>query len=88
MARDEAVVVKGMGLGAVGEEKGVDEKKDVVIEDKKGKKRGVKDLSQMYIDEAWVGRGKYEFGMDYRARGKGNKLYLPHTSEFMQSFLK
>ena len=87
MARDEAVVVKGMGLGAVGEEKGVDEKKEVVIEDKKGKKRGVKDLSQMYIDEAWVGRGRYEHAIDYRARGKGNKLYLPHTSELLQSFL-
>lgn len=88
IARDQAVVVKGMGLGAVGEEKGEKEAKQVVIEDKKGKKRAVKDLSQMYIDEAWVGRGKYEQGMDYRARGAGNRLYLPHTSESTQFLLE
>ena len=88
IARDQAVVVKGMGLGAVGEEKAAGEAKALVIEDKKGKKRAVKDLSQMYIDEAWVGRGKYEHGLDYRARGKGNRLDLPHTSELMQSCLE
>lgn len=87
IARDQAVVAKGMGLGAVGEEKAEDKEKAVVIEDKKGKKRTVKDLSQMYIDEAWVGRGKYEQDMDYRARGQGNRLYLPYTSELMQSSL-
>ena len=88
IARDQAVVAKGMGLGAVGKEKSEGEEKAVLIEDKKGKKRVVKDLSQMYIDEAWVGRGKYEYGMDYRARGKGNRLCLPHTSKLMQSSLK
>ena len=85
IARDEAVVAKGMGLGAVGEEKAEDKEKAVVIEDKKGKKRMVKDLSQMYIDEAWVGRGKYEKDVDYRARGAGYILYLPFTSELMRS---
>ena len=85
IARDQAVVAKGMGLGAVGEEKAEGEEKAVVIEDKKGKKRVVKDLSQMYIDEAWVGRGKYSFDVDCRARGAGYKMYLPHTSKLMQS---
>ena len=85
IARDEAVVAKGMGLGAVGEEKAEDKEKAVVIEDKKGKKRMVKDLSQMYIDEAWVGRGKYEKDLDYRARGAGYFMNLPFTSELMQS---
>ncbi|KAK0517395.1 hypothetical protein JMJ35_000550 [Cladonia borealis] len=80
IARDEAVVAKGMGLGAVGEEKAEDKEKAVLVEDKKGKKRMVKDLSQMYIDEAWVGRGKYEKDLDYRARGAGYFLYLPFTS--------
>ena len=86
IARDQAVVVKGMGLGAVGEEKAEGEKKEVVIEDKKGKKRAVKDLSQMYIDEAWVGRGRDDHDTDHRARGQGNMMYLPHTSELMLSF--
>ena len=88
IARDEAVVAKGMGLGAVGEEKAEDKEKAVIIEDKKGKKRMVRDLSQMYIDEAWVGRGKYERDLDYRARGAGYMLYLPFTSELMQSPFK
>ncbi len=87
IARDQAVVAKGMGLGAVGEEKGEGEEKAVVIEDKKGKKREVKDLSQMYIDEAWVGRGKYEIETDHRARGAVYRLHLPYTSELMQSSL-
>ena len=85
IARDQAVVAKGMGLGAVGEEKGEGEEKAVAIEDKKGKKRVVKDLSQMYIDEAWVGRGKYEYEIDHRARGQQHRMHLPHTSELMQS---
>ena len=85
IARDEAVVAKGMGLGAVGEEKTEDKEKAVMIEDKKGKKRVVKDLSQMYIDEAWVGRGKYEKAIDIRAKGRGYTMHLPFTSELMYS---
>jgi len=53
----------------------------VVVEDKKGKKRVVGDRSAMYVDEAWVGRGKYESGSDHRARGQIHRLRLPYTSE-------
>lgn len=85
-ARDQAVVVRGMGLGRVraeqeGEEKGDREEESVVVEDKKGKKRVVGDRSAMYVDEAWVGRGAYESGSDHRARGQIHRLRLPYTSD-------
>ena len=91
LARDQAVVVRGMGLGAVsgnaeGKGKGKNEEEELVVEDKQGKRRVVTDRSAMYVDEAWVGRGPYEEGMDYRARGRGYRLRLPYTSEFYLSY--
>ena len=87
-ARDQAVVMRGMGLGkaqaqAEGEEgqKPEQEEERLLVEDKKGKKRVVTDRTAMYVDEAWVGRGAYGFGFDYRARGTVNRLRLPYTSE-------
>ena len=91
-ARDQAVVVRGMGLGKVkaegeesekGEEGEKGEEERLVVVDKKGKRRVVTDRSAMYVDEAWVGRGKYETGSDHRARGQINKLRLPFTSELL-----
>ena len=92
-ARDQAIVMRGMGLGKVqagkvvdaqetpgGQESGQEEER-LVVEDKKGKKRVVTDRTAMYVDEAWVGRGEYGFGTDYRARGTANRLMLPYTSE-------
>lgn len=95
LARDQAVVVRGMGLRAVGDNaegkgkgKGKKEKEEeeLVVEDKQGKRRVVTDRSAMYVDEAWVGRGPYEEGMDYRARGRGYRLRLPYTSEFYLAY--
>lgn len=88
-ARDQAVVMRGMGLGKVasadvtsGEAEGEKvEEERLVVEDKKGKRRVVTDRSAMYVDEAWVGRGRYESGSDHRARGQINRLRLPYTSE-------
>ncbi|KAL6721465.1 39S ribosomal protein L22, mitochondrial [Lecanora helva] len=90
LARDEAVVGRGMGLGGIrvgneegeqgGGEGGKGEEKRLIVEDKKGKRRVVTDETAMYVDEAWVGRGKYEMGMDYRARGRAHRLRLPYTS--------
>ncbi|CAF9928312.1 54S ribosomal protein L22, mitochondrial [Imshaugia aleurites] len=103
-ARDEAIVMRGMGLGKVraqaglrkGEREGEKEQEQeqerdqeqkvkedeerLLVEDKKGKKRVVTDRSAMYVDEAWVGRGPYGVGFDYRARGNVNRLMLPYTS--------
>lgn len=89
-ARSQAIVVMGMGMGKVGAEKeGVGkvekqlDEESLIVEDKKGKRRAVTDRSAMYIDEAWVGRGKYQMnGLDYRARGQAHRLMTPFTSEF------
>ena len=88
-ARDEAIVKRGMGLGGVkkapevrdeDEGKQVEERKEIVIRDKKGKKRRIKDKTQIYVDQAWVGRGAYGFELDYRARGRVNFMLPPTTS--------
>ncbi|KAL8895768.1 MAG: hypothetical protein Q9207_008022, partial [Kuettlingeria erythrocarpa] len=52
----------------------------MVVEDKKGKRRYVADKTSMYVDEAWVGRGKYGRDYDFRARGRTNILRPPTTS--------
>ena len=75
-ARNEAIVKRGMALGAVD---GVSSP-PVAIETKQGKKRLVRDRSELYIDQAWVGRGPYGKGLDHRARGRINTLRLPYTS--------
>ena len=89
-ARNKAIAEKQMGIGlAIPTPEGVAKKEGeqlgegraLVIEDKKGKRRKIEDPSSMYIDQAWVGRGRYQFGTDYRARGRAYRLHLPYTSE-------
>jgi ribosomal protein L22 len=36
---------------------------------------------EMYIAQAWVGRGPFENGLNHRARGRIDMLKLPYTSE-------
>ncbi|KAL2045252.1 hypothetical protein N7G274_002335 [Stereocaulon virgatum] len=84
-ARDQAIVVKGMGLGAVGDKTGAkgkgNEKEEIVVEDKHGKKRVVTDRSAIYVDEAWVGKGRSrERELSHRAMSKIHMLKLPYTS--------
>ena len=96
-AKNEAVVRRGMGLGSVvaskgegeddwveenGESEAEAENKGVLVEDRKGRKRLVTDPTQMYIDQAWVGRGTPDYGTDYRARGRAFRLTLPYTSKY------
>ena len=38
------------------------------------------DMTKMYIDQAWVGRGPYGFKLDHRAMGRTNIMRPPHTS--------
>ncbi|KAL9577248.1 MAG: hypothetical protein Q9212_006488 [Teloschistes hypoglaucus] len=52
----------------------------MVVIDKKGKRRFVKDTSSIYVDEAWVGRGSYRGKLDYRARGRAWVMKCPETS--------
>ncbi|MCJ1241489.1 54S ribosomal protein L22, mitochondrial [Varicellaria rhodocarpa] len=80
-ARDEAVVTRGMGLGSENGDGVVGEDgRGLMVEDKKGKKRIVKNKTQIYIDQAWVGRGTFGRAPDYRARGQMYVMRPPHTS--------
>lgn len=76
-ARDTAIVERGMGLGGAEGAKG----DPVEIQLKDGKRKRIADRTAIYIDQAWVGRGQYGFGYDYRARGRLNTLRLPWTSK-------
>ena len=62
------------------------EQQGIVVEDKKGKRRFVSDTSNIYVDEAWVGRGRYGVDYDHRARGRVNRLRPPETSESLSKF--
>ncbi|KAH0556859.1 hypothetical protein GP486_005353, partial [Trichoglossum hirsutum] len=74
-ARNEAIVRRGMGLGSVNGTKGG----PVQIRLKDGKKKAISDQTQVYIDQAWVGRGSYGKEPDYRARGQVYMLRPPKT---------
>ena len=96
IARDVAMVSRGMGLGlgparvdpvtrkAIMPTK--EESEGVVVEDKKGKRRFVSDKTNMYVDQAWVGRGPYGTELDHRARGQINVMRNPSTSKSAPSF--
>jgi ribosomal protein L22 len=102
-ARDEAVVMRGMGLGKVAVEaeasgaenlnaatadvSGTQPGKAIVspsrpldIQLKDGKRHTVTDTSDIFIEQAWVGRGKYGKLPDYRARGRVYIMRTPWTS--------
>lgn len=81
IARDEAIVSKGMGLGQVSTEgEGIPQR--VVIKDKNGATRTVQPTA-MYIDQAWVNKRKSNRSVEYRARGRRNILQHPHTSKLL-----
>lgn len=75
-ARDEAIVKRGMGLGAAEGRKG----EPVEIELKDGKRKLVTDRTGIYVDQAWVGKGMKGASLDYRARGRVNIMTNPYTS--------
>ncbi|PGH01535.1 hypothetical protein AJ79_07882 [Helicocarpus griseus UAMH5409] len=92
-ARNEAIVVHGMGLGrdkvdaetaAAVEDQGVtaapSKASPLTITLKDGTKKTITDRSAIYIAQAWVGRGTFGRDLDHRARGAINLLKLPHTS--------
>lgn len=53
-----------------------------VIELKDGKKKLVKDPTEIYIDQAWCGRGEAWKSPEFRARGRVNMLTHRTTSTF------
>lgn len=85
-ARDEAIVMRGMGLGGDEQEKGeagkakVAKPRPIDIQLKSGQRHRVHDRTKIYVDQAWVGRGPYGKLMDYRARGRVNQIRTPWTS--------
>ncbi|KAK4979409.1 39S ribosomal protein L22, mitochondrial [Elasticomyces elasticus] len=50
------------------------------IQLKNGKRHAVTDLSKIYVDQAWVGRGPFGLLPDYRARGRVYTMRPPFTS--------
>ncbi len=94
LARDEAMVSRGMGLGlgpvkvdpttrkaSMPSKDTTEDSPGMVVEDKKGKRRFVSDKTNIYVDQAWVGRGRYDRSPEFRARGQMNILRHPSTSE-------
>lgn len=114
MARDEAIVGRGMGLGGatatpVVSKEAIEEKaekkpevqarieseyalptgtrvapkqgKGTTIELKDGKKKQVHDPTEIYVDQAWVGKGETGKSLEFRARGRVNMLRHRSTSK-------
>jgi ribosomal protein L22 len=75
-AKNEAIVKRGMGLGK-------DMKEPKHIQTKKGKRVKVRNLSTMYIEQAWCGKGLYGRTPDHRARGQINIMKNPTTGKHM-----
>ena len=90
-ARDEAVVVRGMGLTSPSIKHSAESIGPVTQDasttplgpdnaSTNGAKKGqISDESDIYIAQAWVNRGPYGKEPEYRARGRVNMLRPPHT---------
>jgi ribosomal protein L22 len=74
-AKNVAMVRAGMGLGAPAGTSA----EPVTVTFKSGERKKITDPTSIYIQQAWVNRGPYGFGMDHRARGQINKLRPPAT---------
>lgn len=78
-SRDVAVAVHGMGLGEANGEAPL--AKPVLLVLKDGRKVKVTDPTNIYIDQAWVNRGRYVLGRILRhGRGRKSPAYTPHSS--------
>lgn len=73
-AKNVAMVRAGMGLSE--EDKAA---KPITVTLKSGERKKIEDPTNIYIEQAWVNRGPYGFGMDHRARGQINRLRPPAT---------
>lgn len=94
LARDRAVVERGMGLGAVkaqsenAPEEGQKVERRVVqqIKTKDGKHIEIEDPTKLYIAQSWVERGPLRgYRKSPRARGRMDLIKKPSTSEFSSS---
>ncbi|KAJ5266866.1 Ribosomal protein L22 bacterial/chloroplast-type [Penicillium angulare] len=74
-AKNVAMARAGMGLSA--KEDALPKPITVTLKD--GERKIINDPTNIYIEEAWVNRGPYGFGLDHRARGQINRLRPPAT---------
>lgn len=84
LARDRAIVERGMGLGKLtGEYKPGETKKITVRDERHGKWVDIVDPTRMYVHEAWVNRGPWR-GKKLSPRGKGRAdiIEMPQASKF------
>lgn len=84
LARDKAVVERGMGLGKSNGEfvPGTTEKR-TVKDFRHGKFVEIDDPSRIYVSEAWVNRGPWRGKKpNYRARGRVDLIQMPQASKF------
>lgn len=72
-AKNVAMVRAGMGLSPS------EPVKPITVTLKSGERKQINDPTSIYIQQAWVNRGPYGFGMDHRARGQINRLRPPAT---------
>ena len=80
-ARNLAIAKHGMGLGRASGEAPL--KRPVKIFTKDGKELMITDPTSIYIDQAWVGRGKYNVTrLKSHGRGRINSLHTPQASKF------
>lgn len=76
-ALNEAIVRRGMGLGAAEGKKS----DPVIIQTKDGKRVKVTDPTTIWVEQAWCGRDVYGSTPDYRARGNVHMMKNPTTSK-------
>lgn len=82
-AKNEAIVRRGMGLGAT-----TGKKFDpTVIKTKDGKHVKVTDPTTLYVDQAWCGRDLFGTTPDFRARGNVHMMKNRSTSMFLRLLL-
>ena len=90
-ARDQAIVSRGLGLGdkipehlrpadEIREDATPSETFPKEMRLKNGRRHSIKSPYEMYVSQAWVGRGPYGRELDHRARGQINMLRPPYTS--------
>lgn len=91
LARDKAVVERGMGLGKVnGEFKPGETEPTKVRDTRHGKWVEIEDPTRLYVHEAWVNRGPWRGKRpSYRARGRTDLIKMPQASKlalFIENF--
>lgn len=83
VARDRAIVTRGMGLGKVSD---ADKANPVKIKTKDGETHRVHNPTAMYVAEAWVNRMKPRFRrVEFKGRGRTGMITSPATSTYTHS---